>query len=591
MTNPAVILYDANGKALSVQNGVMLPAGTPGLISAGVDDSGVVRFTRMDASGNVQVALAGQLSSNNSTSTPLGSNATFTGTADDVSDFGAIVVNVYTDVASATNGLSLEWSSNGTNWDHTQTYTVAAATATVYNLAIRARYFRIRYTNGAGAQTTLRLQAIYSYSDPNQTSMTAQVTGSDGGQVAADRVSPALRVSGDRIPVFHENWWQLNVDDWTSGTGGTGSATAVNSKLTLSATAASSYGSAFSATRMGPSGSSFPLELRFSARFANNSSNSGKNALGFMGWGLRPGGFSYTNPMDTAIGFVFDNNGFNGGAIWTSSTIQHSVPFTVAADDNWHQYRLVWARDYVLFYVDDMVTPAGEIRIQTSANMVIPQDVMPLMFMPITGTGFTGTHSMEVSPLTLERPTMSGTVSGAIRVAEVGSRITLVSYRAATAIITGSASLQNLLTLENPSASNRNLYVKRIKIQGQCASSSTTHFSYRVSRTTALPSGGTTLTNVKMALGAPTGQGVARQAPTATAATGDLWAGMPGLVITAAGASNPVELVCLDDENEVSDLMLSPGQAVLVRAEANTTNWRHTVSIHWTEGWGPTQNF
>jgi len=51
--NPAVILYDAAGKALAVQNGVAIPAGTKGLLGHAQDDSGVARVLQTDVDGTL----------------------------------------------------------------------------------------------------------------------------------------------------------------------------------------------------------------------------------------------------------------------------------------------------------------------------------------------------------------------------------------------------------------------------------------------------------------------------------------------------------------------------------------------------------
>ena len=112
--------------------------------------------------GTLTVLQAGSVSSNNSTSTPLSGGATFTGTADDLTNYGAIVLFIDSDVDSAANGISIEYSTDGTNWDKKETHTFSAASAPFTHTMIpEARYFRIVYTNGAGAQTHFRLQVLF----------------------------------------------------------------------------------------------------------------------------------------------------------------------------------------------------------------------------------------------------------------------------------------------------------------------------------------------------------------------------------------------------------------------------------------------
>ena len=103
----------------------------------------------------------GTLSINNSTTTSLGAGETFTGIADDIKDYTAINIAIWADKASATDGLSIEWSQEGTNWDEKMTVSIGASKTESYEFGVRARYFRLVYTNGAVAQTAFRLQVIF----------------------------------------------------------------------------------------------------------------------------------------------------------------------------------------------------------------------------------------------------------------------------------------------------------------------------------------------------------------------------------------------------------------------------------------------
>jgi hypothetical protein len=100
------------------------------------------------------------ISTDNSSSDFLAAGIAFEGTAEDVTDFGTIEISVYSDVASATDGLSIEFSSDGTNWDHTDVYTVPAATGKNYSVQRVAKFFRVVYANGGSPQTVFRLQTI-----------------------------------------------------------------------------------------------------------------------------------------------------------------------------------------------------------------------------------------------------------------------------------------------------------------------------------------------------------------------------------------------------------------------------------------------
>lgn len=106
------------------------------------------------------IATSGLLDSSNSSTTPLGVGGVFTGTATDALLYGFISISVISDVASAVDGLVIQQSSNFTNWDITDSYTIPAGTGKSFTFGRTARYFRVVYTNGGTIQTSFRLQAI-----------------------------------------------------------------------------------------------------------------------------------------------------------------------------------------------------------------------------------------------------------------------------------------------------------------------------------------------------------------------------------------------------------------------------------------------
>lgn len=101
----------------------------------------------------------GEIDVDNSTATPLGIGATFTGEWVDITEYGIIYVNTYSDVASAADGLSIQQSSDGTNADHDDVFTIGAGSAKNFAVNPYANYYRVVYTNGTVAQTTFRLQS------------------------------------------------------------------------------------------------------------------------------------------------------------------------------------------------------------------------------------------------------------------------------------------------------------------------------------------------------------------------------------------------------------------------------------------------
>lgn len=115
-----------------------------------------------DASAANQVVLNSLLttvfSTANSSSTPLAANGVFTGASEDITKYAEIRVTVISDQASATNGLQIQQSPDGVNWDNTDLYTIPAASGKTFGTGAVEKFFRVVYTNGATLQTSFRLQ-------------------------------------------------------------------------------------------------------------------------------------------------------------------------------------------------------------------------------------------------------------------------------------------------------------------------------------------------------------------------------------------------------------------------------------------------
>jgi hypothetical protein len=120
--------------------------------------------------GHLSVYSPSEVIIGNSTSTPLNANVSFTGSSVNILEFAIMQVNVYSDVASATDGLDVQFSSDGTNWDISDVFTIPAASGKVYSFQPAAQYMRVVYTNGGSNQTEFRLQVIGSHSNTKPSS-------------------------------------------------------------------------------------------------------------------------------------------------------------------------------------------------------------------------------------------------------------------------------------------------------------------------------------------------------------------------------------------------------------------------------------
>lgn len=106
----------------------------------------------------------GQVNAGNSSDVALGSGNVFTGAWVDVTDVANVVINAFANQASATNGLLVQWSTDGgTTVTDTDTYTISASSGETIKFGPNASHMRVVYTNGAVAQTTFRLQTVFKY--------------------------------------------------------------------------------------------------------------------------------------------------------------------------------------------------------------------------------------------------------------------------------------------------------------------------------------------------------------------------------------------------------------------------------------------
>jgi hypothetical protein len=139
--SPAAIIFDELGNPVGVTNA----------------DDGYYRLQVDSATVKIIPTVSGA----NSTTTPLGAGATFSGSSEDVSGFVSADITVLSDVASAAGGLLFEWSQDNITFDYSESFSILAGVGSFYSLSARAKYFRLSYTNGAAPQTSFALSTVY----------------------------------------------------------------------------------------------------------------------------------------------------------------------------------------------------------------------------------------------------------------------------------------------------------------------------------------------------------------------------------------------------------------------------------------------
>lgn len=139
-------------------DGGALPALTK--VVSGYDGS-AVQVLKTDSNGELQVdiqSLTGTVDTSNSTTTPLTGGASFTGTWVVNKDYASLQLGVKADQNSATDGLEMQFSNDGSTVHHVHYYSYLTASGGIgYLFQPEFKYYRVKYTNGASAQTSFTL--------------------------------------------------------------------------------------------------------------------------------------------------------------------------------------------------------------------------------------------------------------------------------------------------------------------------------------------------------------------------------------------------------------------------------------------------
>ena len=111
-----------------------------------------------DSTGVVTIAERAAISTANSSTSNLAGAAVFTGTGESALGYASVTVVMLSSHASAADGLAVEQSTDGTNWDIADYRNVAAGQAASFSVNLFGEFFRVVYTNGGTLTTTFRLE-------------------------------------------------------------------------------------------------------------------------------------------------------------------------------------------------------------------------------------------------------------------------------------------------------------------------------------------------------------------------------------------------------------------------------------------------
>ena len=100
-------------------------------------------------------------SSANSTTSNLTSGSTFTGTFENITIYPAVELNIFSDKSSATDGIELQFSHDGTTVDFVIKDSYFSSTQFTKVFATQGKFFRLKYTNGSATTTDIRINIIH----------------------------------------------------------------------------------------------------------------------------------------------------------------------------------------------------------------------------------------------------------------------------------------------------------------------------------------------------------------------------------------------------------------------------------------------
>lgn len=162
-------------------------------------------------------AVVGIVSAPNSTTSPLGIDAVFTGTWVDVSRFNSVVVSGSSDVPEAT--LNMQYSTDASTVDTNNTRPITTNSFTETSI-VQAQYFRVVYINSDTAQSTFNLQSSLKVANVDNTAINSIVA--NDGRLNID-VFGRLRIA-EPLTLFDSKFTcDRNLTEWDkiiTGTGG-----------------------------------------------------------------------------------------------------------------------------------------------------------------------------------------------------------------------------------------------------------------------------------------------------------------------------------------------------------------------------------
>lgn len=203
-------------------------------------DSGNTLEIDSNGAAQVNILSGGLVDDNNTTSVALLADQEFTGTATECLNYSIIYVNVYSDVGSATDGLHIEFSSDGVNWREGlgDEFTIEGGFEKTFSFQANKKYFRVHYINGGIDQSVFDLQTILkkNYGKPSSHRIQDSIIDEDDAELVKSVIT-GKTTQGDFINASLTNGgnFKISLEELESGV-------SVNSNTQLKTTSYTSSG-------------------------------------------------------------------------------------------------------------------------------------------------------------------------------------------------------------------------------------------------------------------------------------------------------------------------------------------------------------
>lgn len=199
----------------------------------------------VNSDGQLHTVMEGKIDTNNTTTTPLSGLGVWTGTGTNVLAYAGIGLLVETDQDGE---LEVDYSPNNSDWFAGEVYTIKANSTKFFTPPRQSAYYRLQYTNGAVAQTTLNIHPILSKNAFKWSSHNIEdpITSQDDATLTK-AVITGLKPTGDYDNVSLTNGGNMkcSLEELESGI-------SVNSNSQLKVTQYDSSGNEFSGSSSSP---------------------------------------------------------------------------------------------------------------------------------------------------------------------------------------------------------------------------------------------------------------------------------------------------------------------------------------------------